>query len=81
MTTASASEKIVNRLKSFFAYKLDEDQKKLADALEKSEVTSRKVVGRGGLTMDGNELLQTVRFQAYRKRGAEVVNANKVKIK
>ncbi len=77
MTTISMTDSF----KSFFAYKLDDDQKKVAEALKNSEVKSRRVVGRGGLTMDGAELLKTAKFQAYRKRGAEVVRAGKRKIK
>ncbi|EGR2840680.1 hypothetical protein [Vibrio cholerae] len=63
-----------NFLKKLLLLTVSEQEKKVLIALQTSEVTSRRVVGRGTLTVDAIEVTRTRKFQEYAEQASQIVN-------
>ena len=56
-----------------FRLSLTADEQKVLDALNASEITSRRVIGRGTLTMDVAEVTRTAKFKKYSQQTSQIV--------
>ncbi|MEZ9471001.1 hypothetical protein AB4211_11550 [Vibrio lentus] len=61
-------------LKKLLLLTVSDQEKKVLTALRLSEVTSRRVVGRGTLTVDAGEVTRTLKFKKYAEQASEIVN-------
>lgn len=52
---------------------LTTDERKILDVLNASSIRSRRVIGRGLLTVDVAEVKRTEKFKAYQKQASEIV--------
>ncbi|CAE6947075.1 hypothetical protein ACOMICROBIO_GDFFDHBD_03401 [Vibrio sp. B1REV9] len=64
-------------LKRLLLLTVSEQEKKVLVALQTSEVTSRRVVGRGTLTVDAIEVTRTRKFQEYAEQASQIVNSSR----
>ena len=55
---------------------LAQQEKKVLVALQASEVTSRRVLGRGTLTLDAIEITRTSKFKKYSEQASQIVKKN-----
>ncbi|WP_158527212.1 hypothetical protein [Pelagibaculum spongiae] len=56
---------------------MSEEDRKILKALKDTGVASRKVVGRGTMTVDAKDVTSTEAFKAHSKRASEIVRARK----
>lgn len=68
---------LLDFLKRLIGVNLSEHEKDVLKALRTSEVTSRKVSGRGSLTMNAIEITQTRKFREYTEKASAIVNNTK----
>ena len=64
--------KISKQIREFFS---SEDEKKILDLIEKSEFKTRRVIGRGTLTIDSKEVFHSPKFKKYKKKKKKIVNS------
>jgi len=60
-------------LKRILKLSLSTEDKKVLEALNASKVTSRKVVGRGTLTVNVSDITGSKKFKKYSDKAAEIV--------
>ncbi len=59
------------------ALRLDEEEQRILEAIEKSGFTTMRVVGRGTLTVDPREITNSAEFKRYTEKARLLVEAEK----
>ncbi len=59
------------------ALRLDEEERRILEAIEKSGFKTMRVVGRGTLTVDPQEITNSAEFKRYAEKARLLVEAEK----
>lgn len=62
-----------NLIKKLFSTDLDEEEKKVLNAIKRSGLKTMRVVGRGTLIVDTREVTNTDKFKSYARQAKEIV--------
>lgn len=69
---------MIEFLKRLFKLSLTAEEQKVLDTLNASDVTSRRVVGRGTLTiLDVTEMTHSEKFRKHSEQASQIVEAQK----
>lgn len=60
-------------LKKLFKLALSVEDQRVLDALNSSDVTSKRVVGRGTLTVNVSDITSSAKFKKYSQQASEIV--------
>ena len=64
---------MTNIFKSLFGLVLSSDEQKILEALESSNVDSKRVVGRGTLVLNASQVTASEKFRKYSKQASAIV--------
>ena len=62
-------------LEKILKLSLSSEDEKVLQALKDSEVTSRKVIGRGTLTVKASDITASKNFKAYSEKASKIFSA------
>lgn len=61
--------------KEFFKLNLTAEEQKVLDALNSSDVVSKRVVGRGTLTVKVSDITSSDKFRSYTEKASTIVSS------